>query len=322
VNALRTADAAPSGTYYYGVLKAAYTSGIAGLAYMPGRAGVGWDDPGTSPGVVAHEWGHNFGRPHAPCDVEGEAAYPYAGGVIGQHGWNAATNAVVLPTATDIMGYCANQWVSDYTWNAVMQYRVSTSSLQARVVAARAPGVLVWGRLVEGRVVLEPAFPVEAPPSAGDAGGTLQVELRNAAGGVIAAVAVEPLALDHASDRHFAVVLPLGAVPASAVAAVRVQDLRLPTRAAERVVVRDAAGAPVVAGAAVDAGARVTAEGERVRVQWAAAGAPSVMAMVRDADSGEILGFARTSGHAVRTHGRRVEVVYSDGVQPRVKRVF
>ncbi|MBU6367599.1 MAG: hypothetical protein KJT01_15405, partial [Gemmatimonadetes bacterium] len=63
-------------------------------------------------------------------------------------------------------------------------------------------------------------------------------------------------------------------------------------------------------------------EPDRVRVQWSPAAGASVMAMVRDADSGAIRGFVRRSGDAVRTDGRRVEVVYSDGVQARVKRVF
>ncbi len=317
VQALRATDGAAASTYYYGVLKVTYGSGYAGLAYMPGSTGIGWDDPGTAPGVAAHEWGHNFGRGHAPCDVNGEAGYPYAGGVIGQHGWNAATNSVVLPTVTDIMGYCSNQWVSDYTWNGVLQHR-ATAAAQARRTAARVPGVLVWGRVEDGRVVLEPAFPVMAPATPSAAGGTLRVELVDDAGAPLSALAVQPLAVDHAPGRHFAVVVPLDAALEGRLAGIRVRDVRIPTRSAARSVVRDARGVPRITTPAFGADATVTADGVRTRVHWQ--GASVAMAMVRDAGTGEVLGFVREPGRTVATGGRPVEVVFSDGVRSAVKR--
>ena len=317
VQALRATDGAAASTYYYGVLKVTYSSGYAGLAYMPGSTGIGWDDLGTAPGVAAHEWGHNFGRGHAPCDVDGEAGYPYAGGVIGQHGWNAATNSVVLPTVTDIMGYCSNQWVSDYTWNGVLQHRTAAAA-QARRTAARGPGMLVWGRVEDGRVVLEPAFPVTAPATPSAAGGTLRVELLDDAGAPLTALAVQPLAVDHAPGQHFAVVVPLDAALEGRLAGIRVRDVRIPTRSAARSVVRDARGVPRITTPAFGADATVTADGVRTRVHWQ--GASVAMAMVRDVTTGEVLGFMRDAGRTVTTGGRRVEVVFSDGVRSTVKR--
>jgi hypothetical protein len=44
------------------------------------------------------------------------------------------------------------------------------------------------------------------------------------------------------------------------------------------------------------------------------------MAMVRDATSGEVLGFVRDPGRTVSTNGRRVEVVFSDGVRSTARR--
>jgi hypothetical protein len=44
------------------------------------------------------------------------------------------------------------------------------------------------------------------------------------------------------------------------------------------------------------------------------------MAMVRDAATGEVLGFVREPGRTVATGGRRVVVVFSDGVRSAVKR--
>jgi uncharacterized protein YjdB len=319
VQALRATDGAAAGTYYYGVLKTTYPSGYAGVAYTPGRTGIGWDVAGSAPAVAAHEWGHNFGRFHAPCDVDGEGGYPYGGGVIGQYGWNPSTNAVVLPTATDIMGYCDNQWVSDYTWNAVLQHR-TTAGAQARRAAAREPGVLVWGRVEGGRVVLEPAFAVTAPATAPASGGTLRVELLDETGAPLAAQAVQPLAVDHAPGEHFAVVVPLGAAQAGRLAGVRVRDVRVPTRSATRAVARDPEGRERLAAAVAADSATAVTQGGRTRVRWLGGGV--AMALVRDAESGEILAFVRTPDRSINTGARRVEVVFSDGVRSAVRRPF
>ena len=317
IEAVRTAEG-PAGTYYYGVLRTGYTAGYVGLAYTPGLSGIGWDGSSAA-ATAAHEWGHNFGRLHAPCDVEGEAGYPYPGGVIGQHGWDPATNSVVLPTVTDIMGYCDTQWVSDYTWNAVLQHR-SASAAQPRVSAARAPGMLVWGRIEGGRVVLEPAFPVTAPATPPATGGTLRVELLDAQGTPLASVAVHPKGLDHSTDQHFAVVVPLDATAQAQLAGIRVRDVRLPTRGATRQAAREPLGSAAASAQALAASATVTSTGGRTRVRWTAG--PDAMAMVRDSETGEILSFVRGGGAEVATGGRRVEVVFSDGVRSAVKRLF
>jgi hypothetical protein len=55
----------------------------------------------------------------------------------------------------------------------------------------------------------------------------------------------------------------------------------------------------------------------RMRVRWNAAKYP--MAMVRDAATGQVMGYVRRSGDAVVSGGKRLEVVYSDGVRSVVK---
>ncbi len=77
LNALRVAEG--SDRHYYGVVRTTYTSGIAGYGYVGGRTAVGWDRSSAS-WVAAHEWGHNFGRRHAPCGVSNpDGSFPYAG---------------------------------------------------------------------------------------------------------------------------------------------------------------------------------------------------------------------------------------------------
>lgn len=318
MNALRTTDGAPSTMHYYGVLKVSYTSGIAGYGYVPGRAAIGWDYLPSGDRVAAHEWGHNFSRQHAPCGTSGDASYPYAGGVINFWGWNSLSNTLVSPTWTDVMGYCGNQWISDYNWAAVMQYR----SASGGVSSADAPGegLLVWGRVVNGQIQLEPAFRVNAPASASTTSASHRLELLDTDGTTLLDSPLEAQRVDHATasdERQFAVVVPWSATLEARLASIRVRDARSPLSAVARKSARMTApgsggtgGTPIAP--QLQAQVDRTTDG-RARVTWNASAYP--MAMVRDASTGALMGFVRRSGDAVVTGGRAVEVVFSDGVR-------
>lgn len=319
INALRTTDGSPGTMYYYGVVRVRYSSGVAGYGYVPGRAAIGWDYLPSGDNVAAHEWGHNFSRSHAPCGTTGDLNYPYAGGVIGGFGWNPGTNAIVPNTATDIMSYCSNNWISDYNWTAVMNYR-STAGFGAPAQAAvKGEGLLVWGRVIDGRIELEPAFRVQAPITPTARNASHQVELLDDGGAVLGSLPLESSVVDHVEpgheQRHFAVVLPWSATLEERLAAVRVRDTRVPLRAALQ-----RAGVPRAAAAVSggDPGATLDRTARRVRVRWD--NASYRMAMVRDAATGELMGFVRRNGGEVATGGRATEVVFSDGVRSVVRR--
>ena len=156
MNALQAAEGGTRN--YYGVIAVPYGSGIAGYGYVPGRSAVGWDKLPSASGVAAHELGHNFGRSHAPCGgvSSSDPNYPYAGGVIGQWGYDMTAGTLKLPTSTDLMGYCGSNWISDYTYVGVMTRRGPAAAIQ--IGAVREPSLIVWGRIRDGEVILEPAF--------------------------------------------------------------------------------------------------------------------------------------------------------------------
>lgn len=149
--------------YYYGVSHLPYLQGVVGVA-----AGIGGTPVSVgssrSPGVYAHELGHNMHLRHAPCGGAGGADpnFPYAGGKIGHWGWHVRERRLIDPGRhVDLMGYCRNYWISDYHFKRALDYRLGPG-LDGSVPE---PALMVWGLIGEGGLEVEPAFMVEAPPS-------------------------------------------------------------------------------------------------------------------------------------------------------------
>ena len=140
VRAKRTSDKPAADVYYYGLVKPAdslrtycqssCTTGIGfvvtsatGTTAGSGRAalGVGFTDK-SSAQTMTHEVGHNHGRNHSPCSTAGtitgvDANFPYTNGALGSWGYDYRTQSLFDPAKyTDIMGYCNNKWMSDYTY--------------------------------------------------------------------------------------------------------------------------------------------------------------------------------------------------------------
>ena len=343
LNATRAIEGAP-GEYWYGVLNVAHTGGIAGLGYVPGRAAIGWDYLPSGDGVAAHEWGHNLSRRHAPCGgVTGaDPQYPHAGGTIGSHGWNSATNTIVFPGATDLMGYCGNQWISAFNWTSMLAYRSSVNNaitLPSRVAEAAmgTDRLLVYGGVRNGRVEVQPAFLVPgagASPDADQVGDMmLRVEALDAEGRVLASALTAAQEIDHTDgdQRAFAASLPITPAQHAQLASVRVQDVRSPLRTGRRArsaraiaeTARASAGATAGARAGQQSGAPALrasrAARGRVQLDWDAERYPR--ALVRDAASGRILGFLHAPGEAVAGATGALEVILSDGARSTVERI-
>ncbi len=148
---LRQADKVAKDVYYYGALapsssfntfcQSGCVTGLSTVVDDPNtavmRASVGIGYAGLdSANTMAHEVGHAHGREHAPCGGTSgvDPDYPYSGAVIGVWGYDIFAKTLISPTkGHDMMGYCPNEWVSDYTYSALFD-RIAAVSLSKNVV--------------------------------------------------------------------------------------------------------------------------------------------------------------------------------------------
>ncbi len=162
---LRTLDG--SSDLYYGVVEPGYSGGIAGVGWVGGSpVSVGWNratgTPSSRSSVMAHELGHNWQRNHAPCNVDGDRDYPHTEGQIGVWGFDRSTHTLKAPADNaDIMGYCRPAWISDYTYDGIMDYRQRHAyNIQSQSLPTNA--LIVSGSVERGAVTLNPVFQAEA----------------------------------------------------------------------------------------------------------------------------------------------------------------
>jgi hypothetical protein len=315
IDALRVAEG--TDRTYFGVVRIDYAFGVAGIGFIGVPTALGYDDVQDGSRVVAHELGHTWGRLHSPCGnpPQIDPDYPYPSGNIGVFGVDVAKGELEGPSLPDIMGYCANPWISDYNYKAIETFRSAQQSSLVAVAAAREqPCLLVWGRIVDGRPVLEPAFEVVARPRMPKAGGPYSVDGVTADGARVFGFSFDatPVADDPRGARTFAFAVPLSQSDAAQLGGLRLAG---PGGAAE------ARSRPVAAFGAAAASDSVVARrvGRGVALRWDATAHP--MVMVRDARSGEILSFARGGDATLAAAGSDLEFVVSDRVQSRSVRV-
>ena len=325
INMLRNSEA-PT-TNYYGVVNVSYGGGIADYRHVPGPAAVGWDKSSSSLRVTAHELGHNFGRRHVAACGSGNTDnnYPYASGQIGGWGWNPSTGAIVNSTSTDIMGYCSNQWVSDYTWNAVFAYRASLPAVMASFGAVKQSTLLVWGRIVDGVVTLEPAVRQVGTPVLPARAGRYRVELRDETGRVLTGFAFEPESIDHAENAQtFTFAIPLDSYTETRLASVAVTGgangpaVTAPSLAMMAALSTGGSGVALVraddgAATVTDPAVQITNAGSTSRVTWDDRAWPG--AIVRDAATGQVLAWLRRSGDTFVPHGANATITFSNGLR-------
>jgi hypothetical protein len=341
----RVQDADPT-TYWVGVVlpPSNFTkTNNGGIGYVPSNgtaSGTGtrtnmvtstpWaSDPAFTRVTVAHELGHNFGRPHSPCGPADntDPQFPYAGGLIGVpghdvRGWMAGrvTTAVTMPaTSFDFMGYCTpsgQNWVSDYVYRAVMNFRGFTTAAGAGASISLEPRtrvILVSGIIDRTNgVVLNPTFSVEAHPARPERTGAYYIEGRTASGTALFGYNFAPSVIDHVPDAgHFAFAIPMSAENEALLATI---EVRGPAGTARL----DRGIAP----AALRAPGALTPQRTNGMVAVACADANARGVIVRDA-TGVMLGMATGSTARVSASaGSRLSVVCSDGVRSSTRSVI
>jgi hypothetical protein len=137
VTNLRKTDGVAADVYYYGALAPSSSfnsfcgggcvTGLSTVVDSPStsflRASVGIGYTGDdSVNTAAHEVGHAHGRNHAPCGGASgvDPSFPYSGASIGTWGYDIFAKTLLSPSVGhDMMAYCDNEWVSDYTYTAL-----------------------------------------------------------------------------------------------------------------------------------------------------------------------------------------------------------
>ena len=205
--------------------------GVAGIGYVNGPGFTTWPYSVSipSPSMIAHELGHNFSLPHALCsgaESNPDLNYPYNGGKIGTWGYESDSGVLKDPAVfRDLMTYCNKEWISDYNFQNVLDFRNSTSGFDLLDVPAGSSSVSFSG-VLEGHEPSVFRVPgVGAPGAALDAattaatsilvpqGGDLQVVGLDAAGSVVVSASFTAYVVEDTLQlseiRHFAFSLPL-----------------------------------------------------------------------------------------------------------------
>ena len=343
----RVAQVGADDEYWMGVVRPppgfTFTS-FGGFAYIPvdPRASgpgsrsatvvqTGWfTNTGQTADLVVHETSHLLGRRHAPCGgaTGVDPAFPFAGGTIGLVGHDvfswatgaASRAASVSATTGDVMGYCFPQWVSPYSYSAMLEARRATMAGQAPRLAgvtAASPAAgrprvrervaVVRGVFEQGEIRLLPTVLIDGAATA-DQDGALTVRLRDGQGRVIAARRAALRETDHGEARTFTVAVPLGSEDAEQLAAIEVVDANGRTARQRRRLTDAIVGAPRVDRAATALGAGATT----LRCADPAAAA----IVVQDAETGRVLAAVSAASVSLPyVAATRVEVSCSDGVR-------
>jgi len=340
LTAKHLADGA-SDRYYYGALNVSYGSGIAGLGWVPNtssasfkyRTAIGWDktagynDGGLFPEVFAHETGHNMGRQHSPCGGAGspDAAYPYTNAFIGVWGYDTVLNVLHSPTVDhDIMAYCSPNWVSDYVYKKILDFRGGTGGFlmvgaeDAPLPKAQATArecLIVRGIVHEdGTVQMLPSFRTKALPSELPASGEFTLACLDQKGATAFSTPLELMEVgcgpkEHV--RHFVMALPLDAAVLDSLAGLQV------TKAGQTLASLRSVTAAARIVAATPEAQRLSAD--QLQLTWDATVHPA--AMVRDADTGEVIAILSGGRQTITATGKRFDLVLSDGVASRTHRL-
>lgn len=197
------------GPHYYGMVSDG-GGFMQGCAPVPGSVASGptgvmqpfswWDTDGSyGDWYGGHELAHAYGRRHANfCGATGGSSYPYPDGHISPtytgdaalYGFDISTRAIYPPWSGDLMTYCDYQWLSDFTYEALLnKFRIDPVAAAGTQRTQQADRLMVVGTIdpATGATELQPLFVL---PDVGDVDpatpGDYAIVLRAANGAVLA----------------------------------------------------------------------------------------------------------------------------------------
>lgn len=344
LQAVRIDDGATD-EYYQGIVPRTRGAPVGGMAYLladpasRSRVAVSHDHLPRASSIVAHELGHNMGRRHAPCGgpERVDADFPYARARIGPPGYNVRSKGLVDPGPRyDYMSYCSPNWTSDYTYEALLEWRRSDAlaaegALLAGPGTSAGPGgeeegaLLLWGTVGPQDAVLNPAFSVKAAPRLPEEEGPYQLRGLDEDGQEVFSLSFRGERLGHGPTdlRHFGFAVPLDESERERLEWIQLEG---PSASAERRAGSQGGGEErrmAFDGSDVQEAHGVTAalEGGDLRLSWDRGRHEAVL--VRDQVTGRIRGISRSGTLSVPISGGpanadgRLEVLVSDGVTSR-----
>ena len=142
---------------YHALLAEGLSPGIGGIGFVGYPAALSLQNAET----IAHETGHNLDLPHNPCSGEAspDPDFPYENGSIGTWGYDVSSGATFDPgTYKDLMTYCGPEWVSDFSFNNVLDFRTGAGGGTPWDVAAEGLAPAGTGTVIQlsGTVESEP----------------------------------------------------------------------------------------------------------------------------------------------------------------------
>ncbi len=310
--------------FYYGVLHQQVADGIIGIANLSGFVGLGISGPdGIANETLTHEFGHSFGRRHAPSPTCGAPAgvdqsFPRTDGTIGAFGFNVSNGAIFPSSRFDIMGYCSNTWASEYTYLGVLGYVRSGVIPISASVAATSPVLLITGSSLGGTLDVDPAFSHAMTPTPQQTAGRFVAEGLASDGRVLFRHRFDGTAVADAdsSARTFTIAVPYDPKVGGAVASISVRDDANRSQPTVRARTGTYTGVPGGVSLRVDADPQLTVKAAgagRYEISWSLSRYPSMV--VRDRRSGRVLGIGRRGSMRIEaTSLADLDAWLSDGV--------
>ena len=192
-----------------------------GIGTIPGTESRGKESVSKlDPETIAHEFGHNFSLRHAGCGypADVDVSFPNPGGYVGDWGYDPRDGGRLVPRDRwDLMTYCDPTWVSDYHFSNALRFRLQDSlEIGAERLPPRQALLVSGGVSADGRLHLDPAFVIDAPPAVPRFAGPYALAGRRADGTELFSLSFEMVErVDAGGGAGFTFALPVRAEWAS-----------------------------------------------------------------------------------------------------------